>query len=399
MKKVALIHEWLTTYAGSERVLEQILLKYPDSDLYAVADMLRPDDQEFLRGTKAKTSFIQKLPFSRRLLRHYLPFMPMAVEQWDLSAYDVIISSNHAVAKGVICGPDQLHVSYVHTPIRYAWDFQHQYLRESKLTWGIRSMLIRSILHYVRVWDHASACRVDAFVANSHYIAERIHRCYGRKAEVIYPPVDVHAFGANYDKDDFYVAASRLVPYKRVDLILEAFRKMPHRKLVVIGDGPMYKQLKAKCPSNVELLGYQPHDKLKAFMQRAKAFVFAAEEDFGIMPVEAQACATPVIAYGRGGSLETVVDGVTGCFFDEQTPESVVAAVDAFEAEEANYDLSAIRRHAEFFRPERFQEEIVDFVDEEWEKFLDRRRRPRPRKLRIAAAPSEELHREPVELR
>ncbi|MCM2370993.1 glycosyltransferase [Aporhodopirellula aestuarii] len=374
MKNVAIIHEWLATYAGSERVVEQMLREYPDSDLYAVADILPAEERKFLRGKVPTTTFIQKLPFLRKFLRHYLPLMPMAVEQWDLSGYDVVLSSNHAVAKGVICGPDQLHVSYVHTPIRYAWDFQAQYLRESNLSWGIRSMLTRSMLHYVRLWDKLSSSRVDAYIANSHFIARRIQKCYGRTATVIHPPVDVDAFAPRFDKEDYYIAASRLVPYKRVDLIVEAFRQMPHRKLVVVGDGPMFKSLQANCPANVELLGYVPHDRMSKLMQGAKAFVFAAEEDFGITPVEAQACATPVIAYGRGGSLETVVEGVTGCFFEEQSSRSIVAAVDAFEREYRHYDLAATRRHAEGFRPERFRQELGDFIAKEWSKFDASRR-------------------------
>ncbi|QDV71805.1 GDP-mannose-dependent alpha-(1-6)-phosphatidylinositol monomannoside mannosyltransferase [Rosistilla carotiformis] len=377
MKKIALIHEWLTTYAGSERVVEQMLLQYPESDLFAVANILSAEDQKFLRGKEPTTSFIQKLPFLKKFLRHYLPLMPMAVEQWDLSAYDVILSSNHAVAKGVICGPDQLHISYVHTPIRYAWEFQAQYLRESKLTWGVRSLLTRMILHYMRLWDNVSSTRVDAFVANSQFIANRIQKCYGRQAEVIYPPVDVDAFAPSYKKEDYYIAASRLVPYKRVDLIVEAFRLMPERKLLVVGDGPMYKTLKANCPANVELMGYLPHERMSQLMQGAKAFVFAAEEDFGITSVEAQACATPVIAYGRGGSLETVVEGVTGCFFEEQIPQSVADAVATFENHQDHFDLKATRQHAEGFRPERFREELANFVDSQWAQFVvNRRRRP-----------------------
>ncbi|MFG0288419.1 MAG: glycosyltransferase family 4 protein [Rhodopirellula sp. JB044] len=374
MKNVAIIHEWLTTYAGSERVVEQMLHEFPKADLFAVADILPDDEREFLQGRTPQTTFIQKLPFLKKLLRHYLPLMPMAVEQWDLSGYDVVLSSNHAVAKGVICGPDQLHVSYVHTPIRYAWDFQAQYLRESNLTWGVRSMVTRAMLHYIRLWDKVSSSRVDAYVANSHFIARRIQKCYGREATVIHPPVDVDAFEPTYEKEDYYIAASRLVPYKRVDLVVEAFRLMPHRKLVVVGDGPMFKSLKANCPPNVELLGYLQHDRMSKLMQNAKAFVFAAEEDFGITPVEAQACATPVIAYGRGGSLETVIDGVTGCFFAEQTPQSIAAAVDSFESQAGQFDLTQIRRHAEGFRPERFRKELSDFVEAEWAKFDGHRR-------------------------
>ena len=376
MPKTAIIHEWLASYAGSERVVEQFLLQYPEADLFAVADILPAEERAFLRGKVPKTSFVQKLPFVRKLVRNYLPLMPMAVEQWDLSAYDLIISSNHAVAKGIITGPYQLHISYVHTPIRYAWEFQYQYLRESNLEYGLRSMFVRAMLHYMRCWDYVAASRVDVFVANSEFIANRIRKCYGRDADVIYPPVDVYAFSPHYNKSDYYLAASRLVPYKRVDLIIEAFRQMPDRKLVVVGDGPMYKKLKSIAPNNVELIGFQPHDRLKKLMQQAKGFVFAAEEDFGIMPVEAQACATPVIAYERGGSLETVVDGVTGCFFSEQEPESIVDAIEHFEATQSHFDLSAIRRHAEYFRPERFRQQFSEFAELEWARRHSRRRRP-----------------------
>ncbi len=369
MNRVAVIHEWLTTYAGSERVVEQMLNMFPESDLFAVADFLSDEDRAFLSGKEVTTSFVQRLPFAKRFLRHYLPFMPTAVEQWDLAEYDVVLSSNHAVAKGVITGPDQLHVSYVHTPIRYAWEFQAQYLRESNLSWGLRSMMIRSMLHYIRNWDHASASRVDHFVANSNFIARRIEKCYRRTADVVYPPVDIDAFPACYEKSDYYIAASRLVPYKRVDLIVEAFRKMPDRKLLVVGDGPMHKQLSATCPGNVELLGYRPHSELVSLMQNAKAFVFAAEEDFGIMPVEAQACATPVIAYGRGGSLETVQEGATGYFFREQSPESLVEAVEEFERPTKGLDLGYIRQRSEYFRPERFKEELSQAIDKAWDSF------------------------------
>ena len=371
--KLAVIHEWLDSYAGSEKVVEQLLQSFPQADLYALVDFLAPKDRGMLFGREVHTSFIQKLPLARRLFRNYLPLMPLAVEQFDLADYDVILSSNHAVAKGVLTRNDQLHISYVHTPIRYAWDLHHQYLREAKLTWGLRSLIARLTLHYLRLWDRASADRVDVFVANSRYVAARIEKTYRRDAHVIYPPVDVDRFTFQERKEDFYLAASRLVPYKRVDVIVEAFRLMPSRKLVVIGDGPQLSRLKKRATANIELLGYQDGATLQAHMASARAFVFAADEDFGIMPVEAQACGTPVIALGRGGAKETVIAGQTGCFFESQTPEAIVSAVEQFESE--SFDPYLIRANAERFSIPRFRREIEELVSREYEQFQARWRR------------------------
>ena len=368
--KLAVIHEWLDSYAGSEKVVEQLLQSFPQADLYALVDFLAPKDRGMLFGREVHTSFIQKLPLARRLFRNYLPLMPLAVEQFDLADYDVILSSNHAVAKGVLTRNDQLHISYVHTPIRYAWDLHHQYLREAKLTWGLRSLIARLTLHYLRLWDRASADRVDVFVANSRYVAARIEKTYRRDAHVIYPPVDVDRFTFQERKEDFYLAASRLVPYKRVDVIVEAFRLMPSRKLVVIGDGPQLSRLKKRATANIELLGYQDGATLQAHMASARAFVFAADEDFGIMPVEAQACGTPVIALGRGGAKETVIAGQTGCFFESQTPEAIVSAVEQFESE--SFDPYRIRVNAERFSIPRFRREIEELVSREYEQFQAR---------------------------
>ena len=368
--KLAVVHEWLDSYAGSEKVVEQLLHSFPQADLYALVDFLAAKDRGMLLGHEVHTSFIQRLPLARRLFRNYLPLMPLAVEQFDLADYDVILSSNHAVAKGVLSRNDQLHISYVHTPIRYAWDLHHQYLREAKLTWGLRSLIARLTLHYLRLWDRASADRVDVFVANSRYVAARIEKTYRRDAQVIYPPVDVDRFTFQERKEDFYLAASRLVPYKRVDVIVEAFRLMPSRKLVVIGDGPQLSRLKKRATANIELLGYQDGATLQAHMASARAFVFAADEDFGIMPVEAQACGTPVIALGRGGAKETVIAGQTGCFFESQTPAAIVSAIEQFESE--SFDPYRIRVNAERFSIPRFRREIEELVSREYEQFQAR---------------------------
>ncbi|WP_175693464.1 glycosyltransferase family 4 protein [Burkholderia ambifaria] len=364
--RVAIVHDWLVTYAGAERVLEQIVACFPDADLFSLVDFL--DDRAFVRGKPVTTSFIQKLPFARTKYRSYLPLMPLAIEQLDVSDYDLVISSSHAVAKGVLTGPDQMHISYVHSPIRYAWDLQHQYLEQSNLTHGPKSLLARMILHYIRNWDTRTANAVDGFVANSAFIARRIRKVYHRDAAVIFPPVDVDGFSLNEVKDDFYLTASRMVPYKKIDLIVEAFSRTPERKLVVIGDGPEMQKIRAKAGPNVEIMGYQPFAVLHDRMRRAKAFVFAAEEDFGISVVEAQACGTPVIAYGKGGALETVLEprahpNPTGLFFDEQTPHAIVAAVDDFERAPQRFTPHACRANAERFSADTFRRRFLDYVE------------------------------------
>ncbi len=363
--KVAVVHEWLTTKAGSESVIEQILTLYPEADLFVLVDFLPEADRAFLAGHRIKTSFIQNLPFAHKKYRSYLPLMPLAVEQFDLSGYDLVISSSHAVAKGVLTGPDQVHISYVHSPIRYAWDLQHIYLRESGLTKGLRGILAKLILHYMRLWDCRTACGVDQFVANSNYIARRIKKVYGRSAQVVYPPVHLDKYIAGTQpREDFYLAVSRFVPYKKMSLIVEAFTRLPDRRLIVIGDGPDLKSAKEQASANVTFLGYQAQDVVIDHMQRAKAFVFAAEEDFGIAPVEAQGCGTPVIAFGRGGATETVVDGQTGVLFPEQTPESLIEAIKKFEVLAPQLKATTIRENAERFSVARFKEGIQKIVDE-----------------------------------
>jgi glycosyltransferase involved in cell wall biosynthesis len=367
--RVAIVHDWLVTYAGAERVLASLINVWPEADLFAVIDFLSDRDRAHLKGKVATTTFIQKLPGAKKNYQRYLPLMPLAIEQLDLSGYDLIISSSHAVAKGVLTGPDQLHVSYVHSPIRYAWDLQHQYLLESGMAKGLKGKLARMVLHYMRMWDQRTSTGVDAFVANSRFIGARIDKAYRRDSTVIYPPVDTQAFTAQGPRKDYYFTASRLVPYKRMPMILEAFAAMPDKRLVVIGDGPdMAKaQAIARTAPNVTLLGFQPAAVLLEHMRSAKAFVFAAEEDFGISPVEAQACGTPVIAYGKGGALETV-HGLdhpqpTGVLYPHQTVESLTAAIHEFESAQARISAQTCRANAERFSVQRFEHEIKAFVD------------------------------------
>ncbi len=365
--KIAIVHDWLVTYAGAERVLAALCETWPEADLFAVIDFLCDEDRARLGGKRATTTFIQQLPKARSAYQKYLPLMPLAIEQLDMSAYDLVISSSHAVAKGVLTGPNQLHISYVHSPIRYAWDLQHQYLHEASLDRGMKAKLARMLLHYMRMWDQRTASGVDEFIANSHFIAKRINKSYRRQSTVIYPPVDTSRFTLHEAKEDFYLTASRMVPYKKIPLIVEAFAAMPDKRLVVIGTGPEMERVREVASANVTLMGYQSDEVLRQYMQRARAFVFAAEEDFGIAPIEAQACGTPVIAFARGGVLETIRglehEKPTGVFYPEQSIDSIVAAVRTFETHRQRISASNCRSNAERFGGERFKQEIKAFVE------------------------------------
>lgn len=361
--KVALVHEWLTTFAGSEKVTEQILKLYPQADLFAVVDFLDDNDRQYLQGKQATTTFIQRLPGAKKHYQKYLPLMPVAIEQLDVTKYDLVISSSHAVAKGVITGPDQLHICYCHSPIRYGWDLHHQYLTESGLTRGPKSWFARWMLHKFRMWDVRTANGVDVFVSNSDYIGRRIRKAYGRDSITIYPGVDVEHFQLETEKDDYYFVASRLVPYKKIHEIVKAFAQMPDKTLIVAGKGPDFERIRAIATPNVTLKGFVSDDEMNTLMQKAKAFVYAAEEDFGIVPIEAMACGTPVIGFSRGGLGETVIPGKTGVHFTEQTAESIKNAVTAFESE--TFDAQAIRAFAEGFSNDRFRREFKTLVDKQ----------------------------------
>jgi len=371
--RIAVVHEWLLDYAGSERVLREILDVLPQADLYALLD--RPDEElrsAIPRRAKA-TSFLQSLPRPRRWLRYYVPLMPLAIEQFDLAPYDIVVSSSHAVAKGVITGPEQLHVSYVHTPMRYAWDLQHEYLRAAGLEHGPMAWAARLALHRLRQWDVRTANGVDVFIANSAHVARRIRKAYRREAEVLYPPVDVSGFPLRERKEDFYLTVSRLEAYKRVDLLVDAFGRMPDRRLVVIGDGPEMRRLRSKATPNVELRGRLPTADVCEHMQRARAFLFAGIEDFGIVMAEAQACGTPVIAFARGGAAEIVrAEGSpqpTGLLFSEQTAEAVRDAVHRFEQDPARFAPASCRENAMRFDRSRFRQQFDELVRSHWESF------------------------------
>jgi glycosyltransferase involved in cell wall biosynthesis len=370
--KTAVVHEWLVTYAGSERVVEQLLQLYPDADLFSLVEFLPESLRQVIQHKAVTTSFLQHLPFANPHFRQYLPLMPLAIEQFDLSNYDLILSSHHAVAKGVLTRADQLHICYVHTPVRYAWDLQSQYFRAGTSgLQGVRRTIAQLVLHYLRLWDVATANRVDYFVANSRYVAQRIWKTYRRAAPVIYPPVNVEQFQPTDRREDFYFTLSRFVPYKRVDLIVAAFNQLG-LPLVIIGDGADWQSVNASAKDNIHLLGHQPDDVVIDHMQRCKAFVYAAAEDFGISLVEAQAAGAPVITYGKGGATESVISGKTGLFFPEQTVESLIETVKLFESGVYLFNPEYSRQNAERFTPKQFQRNISRFIEQKWSVFQQR---------------------------
>ncbi|MDO1585249.1 glycosyltransferase [Rhizobium oryzicola] len=360
--RVAVVHDWLYTIGGAERVLQAILQCYPDADVFCLFDFLTPEDRAKIGIRSTQSSFLQTLPFVRRSHRPFLPLLPLAIEQLDLSAYDLIISSSYAVAKGVITGPDQVHVSYVHSPIRYAWDLQHTYLARN--TNAITTFFARPLLHYLRMWDTRTAHGPDLLIANSHFVARRIRKIYGRDAKVIYPPVDLSNGETQASERGHFLAASRLVPYKNIDAIVRAFADLPDEQLIVAGDGPEAKRLRAIATPNVSFAGFVSDQRMRELMGTAHAFIFAAEEDFGIISVEAQSEGTPVLALGRGGSCETVVNGQTGLFFDEPTPEAIAATVRQFRSQAQQFSAADCRDHASRFSAERFRRDLRACVTE-----------------------------------
>lgn len=362
MKK-ALINDWYYVNGGAEKVIHSLNHIWDDFDHYALIDFLNERDRDFiLKGKKAKVSFIQYLPTAKSNHRKFLQLFPCAIEQFDLSEYDLILSSSSSIAKGVVTRKNQLHICYCHSPMRYAWDLQEQYLEDSGLNKGLKGIYAKYVLKKIRKWDVSNSDNVTHFIANSKNIAQKIKKTYNREATVIYPPVDVEFFTLEDNKKEYYFTASRMVSYKKTLLIVEAFNELPHLKLVVAGSGPEFDTIKKIAKSNITFLGHIDRFQLKNQMQEAKGFVFAAEEDFGIVPVEAQACGTPIIAFGKGGALETVAEGKTGVFFKEQTAQSLKDAILNFET--LKFNPKEIREHALQFSKERFEREIKAFVEQ-----------------------------------
>lgn len=359
MYKIAIVHDWLVVDAGAEKVLKNILDIYPIADIFSIVDFLSTNDRAtILKGKQAKTSFIQKLPFAKKQFRNYLPLFPKAIESLDLKNYDLIISSSWAVAKGIKKSKNQLHICYCHTPIRYAWDLYDEYTSNLK---NPKKFFVEKTLDYIRKWDIKTLDRVDYFIANSNFVQERIKKTYKKDSVVIYPPVKTDKFIFETNKEDFYLTASRLVPYKKTKLIVEAFNEMSDKKLVVIGSGEEFLSIKSIAKENIVLLGFLEEEELIKYMQKAKAFLYAAIEDFGIVPIEAMSCGTPVIALNKGGTAETVEDCITGVHFNNQTKEDIILAVHKFETKK--FDYENISKLSKVYSEDRFKKEFEDFVD------------------------------------
>jgi glycosyltransferase involved in cell wall biosynthesis len=356
--KIAIVHDYLNQQGGAERVLEAFLKLFPDAPVYTIiADLSVMSER--IRRADVRTSFIQRMPWSRRHFKKMLPLFPLAVEQFDLREYDVILSSSSAFAKGVLTTPSQVHVCYCHTPMRYVWDLYHRYMKED-IQNPLYRLVLPGMLHRIRMWDQLNSRRVDHFVANSNNVAKRIKKYYGRESTVIYPPVNALHFSPSPETDDYYLIVSRLLPYKQVDIAIEAFNRLK-RPLVIIGDGYDRPRLEKMAGPTVRLLGRLADDEVAAYYSRCKAFIIPGEEDFGITPLEAQASGRPVIAYAKGGALETVIDGRTGVFFHEPTADSIMQAVERLDG--LAFEPAALRRHALAFNEDRFLSEMESFFN------------------------------------
>ena len=359
-KKTALVHYWLTGMRGGEKVVQSLCNIFPDIDIFTLVYNKEKISDE-INSHKITTSFIQKFPRAKTKYQNYLPFMPVAVEQFDLSDYDMVISSESGIAKGVITKPETCHICYCHSPMRYLWNMYFDYMNNEK-PGMLKRNFIRWYFNYLRVWDLASSARVDYFVCNSDNVKKRIKKYYRRDAEVIYPPVDVERYRPMEADKDYYLIVSQLVSYKRVDLAIKAFNELG-KELIIIGKGPELNKLKKDASSNIKFLGWVEDSDLAKYYAEAKAFIFPGEEDFGITPVEAQACGTPVIGFGKGGLLETVVADQTGIFFEEQEPDSLIAAVDRFESIKHDFKKDIIRKNSLKFSIKKFEDKFQEFAE------------------------------------
>lgn len=355
--KVAIVHDWLIGMGGGEKVVLELHKIFPDAPVFTSVVNYEKLDPIF-KEMDIRTTFIQKLPFSKKKYNRYLPFFPIAFESLDLRDYDVIISSTASIgAKGVLRDSSSVHICYCHTPPRYTWDFYHEHL---SYTGKIQKKVIPFLMHYLRMYDQISANRVDYYISNSTIVKKRIEKIYRREAQIIHPPVNVDYFELSSESEDYYLVVSRLVPYKRIDLAVQACTQL-NKKLIVIGSGEEMIKLKQMAGPTVKFLGYQNDGKVKEYMQNCIAFLFPGYEDFGITPVEAQACGKPVIAYGKGGALDTVIPQKTGVLFKQQSVESLVNAIKNFE--KTTFDPKTIRIHAEQFSNKKFRENILQLVE------------------------------------
>ena len=374
-RRTAVVHGWLDAWGGAESVTAAMLGALGNAQLHALFDYLTPENRRRMGVEHVKTTFLQHIPGLRSRFWFGLPLMPLAIEQFDLREYDTVVSSSHAFAKGALTTADQLHVSYVHSPMRYAWDLHHEYLTDYGMNLGVKGWLARLIFHRLRHWDRQTANNVDLFLANSENVARRIWKIYRRRSFVLYPPADLSRFSVSEVRDNYFVSVSRLVSYKRVDIAVEAFNRMPERRLLVIGDGPELAKLKTLAKPNIEFLGYQPDAVVAAHLARARALVFAANEDFGITPVEAQAAGTPVVALKRGGAVETVLDAAsqprgTGVFFPQQSAEALISVIRDSESLIDTIAPADCRANAERFSAQVFDtrfRQLMNAVEETWD--------------------------------
>lgn len=355
--KVALVQDWFVVNGGAEKVVREIIALYPNCEVFCLIDFLNDEDREFiLHGKKTNASFLQHIPFIRKNYRSFLPLFSKAIESLDLSRFDIIISSSYAVAKGVKKTSNQKHICYCHSPIKYAWDSQDEFIKHLPF---IKRTGAKFVLNKIRKWDINNLHRVDLFIANSNYIAEKIKRIYNREAIVIYPPVDINSFLPHVNKKEYYFTSARLVPYKKIDLLIETFNQLPHLKLIISGDGPERERLIKLANKNIKFAGHLAKNDLIKHMQEAKAFIVNANEDFGITSIEAQCCLTPVIAYRKGGYIETVKEGETGEFFEEQSINSLKKAVLQFEETKKSYIKADFSLNTKRFSIERFHKEFT----------------------------------------
>ena len=357
--KIAIIHDWYDKAGGAERVIKALLEIFPDATLFAIVDFFNQEDRDkYLYGKSVKTTFIQNLPFAKKRFRSYFPLFTYAIESIDLRGYDLVISSSHAFAKGVITHPNQKHICYCYTPMRYIWDMQNDYFRDHSIK-GLKRLYLAYLFNKIRIWDRSNSISVDNFISISTFISQRVSKYYAIESNIIFPPVDIDRFTPHYEKEDYYFTASRLVPYKKIDLIAKAFAKSGKR-LIIAGDGSHSQEIRKSLGKNSVMLGAVSDEEMVSLMQRAKAFIFASFEDFGIAPVEALSCGTPVIAYGAGGALDTIEDGVNGILFKEQSVESLNGAIERFES--MKFDYKKVANSAKKFSENRFKEEIKKLI-------------------------------------